>query len=368
LRTPNLDAADFPTKIVPYVELDGARNMNRISRELSIPYQTLRSRLMNLKEDGIVVQPIADYDRLGLERSRVFFKLSPSLKETKAFFGGLHQSAGLKLYARSMDCHTFDCEFALPQGSIRELERLLAKLEETGLVRSVEVRKMLWKDYLMLKTEFYDYSKRQWDVDFSRLAGNPSKVELPKRSETVQFDYNDLFVIKELEMDCWAKLVDIAKKANVAVGDMAYHFNRHVFEKKLIKYFRLKWNGTKEAWLKHSIVFNTYIFKGISDEHARHAMSILTSTPFSWAHMRMEDGTYMAEVVLPLSQYPEGRQYISTQLRALDLAPEVLEKDWSCLSTYTIPYMLYSREREAWQFNADDAIEYTLQMIKTYST
>jgi DNA-binding Lrp family transcriptional regulator len=368
LRTPNKDAADFLTRILPFVEQDGARNLNLISRELSIPYQTLWTRMMNLNKDGIIVAPTADYDKIGLERARVFFRLSPSIKdETMAFFGGLHQSAGLKLYARSLDNHIFDCEFALPKGTVGELQKLLEKLEELQFIRNVEVKKILWKDVLMLKTEFYDYSKHAWDVDFTKLSGDPSKVSIPTKNEQERFDYNDLFFIKEMEMDSWVKLVDLARKAHLQVGDAAYHFNRHVMDKGLIKYFRLKWSGPPKAWFKHSIISETYVFKKISDEDTRHAMSVLTSVPFSWSHMRMEDGTYMAEVILPLSQYLEGRQYISSQLRALDLAPELLEKDWSCLSTYTIPYLLYNREKSRWDFNAENALDYTLQMIRAYS-
>ncbi len=367
MRTPNKDAADFLTKITPYVGQDGARNLNLISRELAIPYQTLWTRMMNLKNDGISVSPTPDYDKIGLERARVFFRLDPSVKEIKPFFGGLHQSAGLKLYARSLDNHIFDCEFTIPRGTLGELSKLLDKFVDLDLTRDVEVKKILWKDVLMLKTEFYDYSKHEWDVDFSKLIGDPSKVSIPERSEPERFDYNDLIFIKEMEMDAWIKLVDLAKKANLQVGDAAYHFNKHVMGKGLIKYFRLKWSGTRKAWLKHSVVFNTYIFRDISDEDVRHAMSVLTSSPFVWTHTRMEDGTYMAEVVLPLSQYWEGRQYVSSHLRALDLAPQLLEKDWSCVSTYTIPYLLYNREKSRWEFTAENALNYTLQMIKTYS-
>jgi hypothetical protein len=82
----------------------------------------------------------------------------------------------------------------------------------------------------------------------------------------------------------------------------------------------------------------------------------------------MEDGTYMAETILPLSHYAETTQHVSSQLRAVGLHPTAtFEKDWSCLSTFTIPYMLYNSETYEWNFSAEHALEYTLQMIRTYS-
>ncbi|MHB8566050.1 MAG: hypothetical protein ACYC7D_15255 [Nitrososphaerales archaeon] len=362
------DPSEFLSRLLPYVDSDGARNLYAISRELSIPYQTLRHRMMRLKEQGITITPITDTEKLGLERVRVSFKLQPSAKDVRALFGGLHQSAGLRSYSRSMNNHLFDCEFTIPRGSVEELRRLLRKLEEMKLIQNVESMKLVWKDILMLKTRFYDYSRNEWDVDFSTLTGDPASINVPETSDNAPapFDYTDLLMIKELQMDAWIKTVEIAKKIGMHSPDAAYHLNRHVFGRKLIKSFRLRWNGTKEAWLKHSIIVATYIFKEISDESTRHAMSVITSTPFTWSHMAGEDGTYMAEVAFPVSKFSENVQYISNQLRILDLTPEILLKDWSCSSTYTIPYMLYDKERSAWNFDADNAIEYALHMIKTY--
>lgn len=322
--------------------------------------------MVNLKDYGISVQTVADLEKIGLQRVRVFFKLVSALRDIKALFNGLYQNSGLRSYARSMYTHVFDCEFAIPSGTQLELQRLLQKLQDMKLISNVEIRRLVWKDILMLKTQFFDYSRKEWDVDFSTLSGNPS-VQISAKSDPERFDFSDLLVIKELELNAWAKIVELAKKTNVSVGDTAYHLNRHVFERRLIKSFKLRWDGTREAWLKHSLINKTYLFRGISNESARHAMSIMTSNPFTWSHMRAEDGAYIAEVAFPLSQYSEGTQYMSSQLRALDLSPEVSEKDWSCLSSFTIPYMLYNKDKSAWDFSADRALKHTLQIIKTYS-
>jgi hypothetical protein len=84
--------------------------------------------------------------------------------------------------------------------------------------------------------------------------------------------------------------------------------------------------------------------------------------------MMMEDGTYAAEVTFPLSQYPGATQYLSKELGAIKLRPsQVLEKDWSCSSTFTIPYMLYDRESSKRNFNAEGATEHVIQMVKGYA-
>jgi hypothetical protein len=368
LRRPSDNSANFLARIIPFVESDGARNLNQISRDLGIPYQTLRFRMMHLKDEGISVLAVPDIEKLGLERIRVSFKTAAFIKDASPLFKGLHETAGLRSYCRALDSHIFDCEFAITRGRFSELRRLFDKLEEMEIIQKADLKKLIWKEVPMLKTKFYDYSKGEWDVDFSSLAGDPSSVEIPAKSEPESIDYSDLVMIKELELNPWIKTVELAKKSDVAIGDAAYHLNRHIFGKRLIKSFKLTWSGTKEAWLKHSIILKTYVFREISDEDARHAISILSSIPFVWSHMMLEDGTYMAETNLPISQYSEATQYVSSQLRALDLTPsQTFEKDWSCLSTFTIPYMLYNKNRSVWEFSAEHALEYILQMIKTYS-
>ena len=175
--------------------------------------------MMHLEDEGISVLAIPDIEKLGLERIRTSFKLSSSVKDVRPFFAGLHQSSGLRSYSRSMVNHILDCEFSIPRGTLGELQTILRKLEEMELIQSVELRKLLWKDVLMAKTQFYDYSKGQWDVDFSKLSGDPSSVRIPTISDPERFDYTDLLMIKDLEADPWIKIVDLAKKSSLAHGD-----------------------------------------------------------------------------------------------------------------------------------------------------
>ena len=60
--------------------------MNEMSRELDIPYQTLRWRMLNLKELGLSVLPIVDVEKLGLEKVRVFFELTADTDNVKPLF------------------------------------------------------------------------------------------------------------------------------------------------------------------------------------------------------------------------------------------------------------------------------------------
>ena len=365
MRIPGDNAAEFLTRIVPFIDADGARNLNEICRQLSIPYQTLRFRMNKLGEQGITVIPHVETGKLGLERVRASFKFPLDIANPKVILGGLHQKAGLRYYSRTLFTQQMDVEFLIPKGSISEFDRLLRALEEMKLIENAEYKPIVWKQVLMMKTKYFDYESGEWDVDFSRLVGDPSKSIPDSSVEETKFDYSDLLIIKSLEMEPWIKVVDLAKKVNLPVGDVSYHLNRHVFGKKLIPSFRLRWVGTKKAWAKHSIVIQSLVFDRLSDEAARHAMSVVTSSPFIWDHLLAGDGTYFTDLAIPLSHLPELQNHLSEKLRPLNLVPEIRTKDWSLTSTFTIPYTMYEPSR-GWVLEAETALGYILQMISQY--
>ncbi|MDG6906741.1 MAG: winged helix-turn-helix domain-containing protein [Nitrososphaerota archaeon] len=329
-----------------------------------MPYQTLRFRMGRLKEQGISVIPIVDPERLGLERIRVSFELPNDITNLTSIFAGLHIGAGLRFYARSLMSHEFDTEFLIPGGRVNEFSKLLRALEEMRLIENARFDKLVWKDFIMMRTKYFDYDSGEWDVDFSKLVADPSET-IPAKSEYAKIDQNDLQIIKSLELDPWIRVVELAKKVHLSVGDVSYHLNKHVFGRGLISCFRLKWIGTKEAWSKHTMIGQTFVFRRLTDEMARHAIAIMTATPFTWNHMRSEDGTYISELLIPVSLLPETMGFVSERLRQLGLKPELHYMDWSCTSNYTIPHHLFEPQ-SGWNLKAESALGDILQTIQQY--
>lgn len=365
MRTARDNTREFLKRITPSIDYDGGRNLNELSRKLSIPYQTMRFRMLHLVDQGITIHPIIDIGKIGLARYRVTFKISNDVSNLKSFFGGLHQKAGLSYYSRSEFSQIFDCEFFIPSDKEKELRKLLQALQEMKILNGVTSKKVLWKEVLSLRTEHYDYDSQEWDVDFSKLSGNPSVHKDSKPSIPERFDRKDLLVIKSLQTQPWIKATELSDKLRIHEADIAYHMNKHVFGRGLIPSFVLKWAGTKEAWAKHSIVLITVVFGDMPKPSVRHAMSVLTSLPFTWNHMETEESGYMAELLVPLPLLPETMRYLSDSLRQLDLSPEVRFADPYCLSSYTIPYLMFDHEK-GWVFKAEESLGYVLQMIRTY--
>ena len=111
-----------------------------------------------------------------------------------------------------------------------------------------------------MKTRYYDYVNRVWDIDFSRLSGNPSEYRgITQTNEAASGAYNkfdrvDLQIIKFLQVDSWTKSVHVAKKLNLTDSDISYHMRNHVFGSKMISGFKFVWGGSAESWAKHSVI------------------------------------------------------------------------------------------------------------------
>jgi len=370
MRIPADDVTEFLTRLSPFIDEDGARNLNKISEELEIPYQTLRFRMGRLKDQGIAITPVIEPKRFGLARFRVGFEVSTDLTDFASFFGGLHQSAGLHFYARSLSTHDFDSEFLIPPERQGELTKLLRALEEMGFIENVRLRRLLWKEIIGMKTKYYDYVNRVWDIDFSRLMAEPSDYRASpgskssKSLERNKYDHNDLQIIKSLQIDPWTKSVDISKKLNLTDSDISYHMRNHVFGTKMISGFKFMWIGSSDSWAKHSVIPIMYFFDRLSEETARHAMSVFTGCPFTWNHMLTEEGEYIAELIIPVSQMSETIRYIANGLRGLRLKPtDMSYPDWFCSQNYTIPYLMHHAD-SGWQFDAERSLGHVIQIIR----
>jgi hypothetical protein len=96
-------------------------------------------------------------------------------KDAQAFFAALDGSAG-----------------------IRSLLEVIV-LQKMKLIKNIEASKLRWRDVLTLKTQFYDYSKKEWDVDFSKLRSDPSRLISQKTSDIEsRFDFSDLLIITHI--------------------------------------------------------------------------------------------------------------------------------------------------------------------------
>ena len=375
MRLPRDNPREFLSRISPFIERDGGRNMLDVSSQLNIPYETIRRRFQDLRSKGISIIPMISPESLGLKRFRVFFSLPDDTIHLKALFGSMNQFAGLTYYGRDITTQSFESEFWTPNNMDQEFQKILRGMEEMKLIEGLSLREIVWKDILKMKTHLFDYESGEWNVDFQRLVGDPS-LDVPKTDHGIgqtvsslsgKVDHIDLLIIKSLQINLSVHIVELADQIKVTDRDIAYHLNRHVLGRKQVSGFRFKWIGSKDAWSKHTITPISLHFRDIDSTDQAHAMSILTALPFTWVHFLTADNGYASELLIPVSSLNETMQYLSSMFRKYQLSPRFSFVDWSCTSTYTIPYQLHDAEA-GWQLNAESGLGQILGVIAEHNS
>jgi DNA-binding Lrp family transcriptional regulator len=343
----------FLSKIKPFVERDGARNVAEIARGLRIPYQTVLFRIKKLYERGITIHGSVDLNKLKLGRIFVSFRLSPDLEKSKEdFFSSLNESSYLTYVARYQVERRFITEFSVPFGHFPQFKRLLRDLEGTGLIYDVQVDELAWRQPLMMRAEYYDNEHGEWDVDWSGLLDVPFH-QFPSVSEPESFDKLDLLIIKELQLDVRQPLKSIARKIRAEALEVFRHYHNHVLGKKLIQAFLLRWIGTEQSWSKHGIILVNLSFLNAD---ARKVAPIVLKIPFVTSHSLSVDGKlYMCQLAVPINQLTDTLRYLTDSNLPIENNEHVFHFiDWNFARSYVIPYPCYTEE--GWSFDATEAM------------
>jgi DNA-binding Lrp family transcriptional regulator len=350
----------FLTRLLPFIERNGGRNVAEVARGLGIPYQTALFRIKKLYERGITIHGSVDPNKLKLGRMLVSFRLSTKLENTKKeFFSSLNEVSYLTYVGRYQVEPRFVTEFSVPFDHYVEFRRMLSQLEEMGLIEDVQLFELSWRQNITMRAEYYDYENNEWDVDWSSLRDVPFH-QFPSPSEPTEFDKVDLLILKELQLDVRQSLKSIARKANVSHMDLFRHYRNHVLGRNLVQTFVLRWVGTKQAWSKHGIILANLCFLNTD---ARKVAPVVLRLPFLTSHALSVDGRlYICDLAIPINQLSSTLRYLTDANLPITDDHVLHFLDWNFAMGYVLPYHTYTDE--GWSFDATSAIGRIVQALR----
>ncbi|MFB0568844.1 MAG: hypothetical protein ACETV0_04440, partial [Nitrososphaeria archaeon] len=95
------------------------------------------------------------------------------------------------------------------------------------------------------------------------------------------------------------------------------------------------------------------------------AQNLFHRLPFTWLDaISASQDFYMAQVVLPVSEYMETVEYIARNGKGFAKNIKVSLLDRSCVRNYTLPHEMFS-EDYGWMFEEELALENTLDVAAT---
>lgn len=332
-----------------------------IARKLGQFKESVRYRYKEkLLSRGFTVQAMPDHERLGLKRLILIADFERAYADyAQAILTAMNELCFVVSYARCIPEGCYVVNFSVPRERAEELKGFLNHLRDKGMFSRFELFEFDWLRNVPMRAEFYDFDTGRWDYDWAVRATGDSGVNGRAPSDPTKFDYTDLLIIKELQMDANKSLKDISDKLQVNYKKLAWHYNAHVVQSRLLKGYRINWMGTgydykidKALNRKHRYLWVDLIVAGTSEHERAILGKKFSQLPFLWA----EAGglNYFAEIAFPVDYVVEGLGFLEEAVSTVKDRFRMLLMDQSNAVAFSIPYEAYDQERRQWSFNRSD--------------
>ena len=354
----NIDETDV--KILEGLSLLGPRNLALLARHLDMPTTTVRYRVKQMLDDSLLFLHLNPYHtNMGLKKAVVFVEAVQGYEDVLL---DCLRANGFWVYLCRVYGHHdgWGSIWTIPKENDRDFEFFLQSLVDLGVARSIDVNWTTCHEGVPVRSRWFNVEENIWTFNWDEWVKEVEIIEgeLPwtlvePDDWPINVDYEDLLLIKELEIDGRKTLTDISKKLGISIEKLKYHFREHVVKRGLIEGYQI------EIFRFPCLISDFFFFKfefDSYDKFTRFALS-LKDKPFpTFLGKVLGENTLIAHIYLPKLEF---RKYIES-LSSL-IKKGLLEKysyvfqDPFLQWRMTIPYEHFSEGR--WNYNGDEHME-----------
>jgi DNA-binding Lrp family transcriptional regulator len=310
-----LDSIDV--RILEALGVYGPRNISKIARDLSMPAETVRDRVKQLKlHFSLYFQANVYHTFLGLKKAFVFAKATPGNESVlqdclKANNYWLYLSS---CYGRA---ESFYGIYGIPIDNTLEFKRFIEEIQKLGIADNTDISWSTCLHTSNLNGSWFDHKLDKWVFRWDEWIKSieTQGTELPKTlvepdGYPQKADKIDIILLKELDKDGTKKLRDIAEMLNVRPQVIQYHYKNHIIGKELIEGFAVFLPSLYEVSDIFCFRFNFYNKKVM----AKFALS-LQGKPFVLSMGKIfGENSLFAQIYLPRQEY---RPFVDSLLKLM---------------------------------------------------
>jgi len=332
-----------------------------ISRRLGQFKESVRYRYKEkILNKGFAVQAAVDHEKLGLKRLMIIAEVpDPYRIYAQAIFAAMHELCYVVGFTRTLVGGEHVVNLSVPTEQIGELREFLSTLKEQGMFSQLEVLEFDWFRTVPMKAEYYDFDTGRWDFDWQKAGSEDYHAAAYAPSVRCNFDFVDLLIIKELQMDANKSLKEIADKLEVNYKKLAWHYSTHVRARGLVPNYTVNWMGTrydynleKALHRKHRYFAVDLFVRDISELETMTLRHSIDGLPFLWGEAG--GSSYFAEFAIPVDNVVEGLQYLGNVTRNVKDRMRIYPIDQTESARFTIPYRLYDSSSKKWTLNTQE--------------
>lgn len=309
---------------------------------------------------GFAVQAVADHGKLGLKRMILVADFASEYRQyAQAILAAMNELCYLVSFARTLPEGEYVANLSIPSDMAEVVKNFFGSLKDKGMFTKLEMLEFDWNLLAPMRSECYDFDTGRWEYDWSNPPKKSYESVSREPSEAVKFDYVDLLIIKELNMDANKSLKEISDKLSLNYKKLAWHYSAHIKARKLLQCFLVNWMGSK---------YDYKIEKALHRQHRYFALSLLVrdvneyemislrqesnKVPFLWSEAIGKN--YYAEFSFPLDFVVEGIQWLSEIMAPVRDRADLFTIDQTASLAFTIPYTLFDQTQKKWKFETTE--------------
>jgi DNA-binding Lrp family transcriptional regulator len=232
---------NIDVKILEGLALHNPRNKSQLAAQLGMPLGTLRYRINYLRSHfSLHLLGTLYHTNIGLRKVVVFAESKPGYEEllyqclkTNDYWLYLSQCVG------GSKCLAI---YGIPAGKEKEFEEFMHGIAELDEMSSVKLSWSTCFQNVNATSVWFDSKSEKWVFPWDSWLEEiyAKKTELPYTLKdpdgyVQKADWIDIIILKELEKNCTIKLKEIAKKLNMSLQRVKYHYENHVVKLKMFE-------------------------------------------------------------------------------------------------------------------------------------
>ncbi len=335
-----------------------------IARRLGQFKESVRYRYKEkIMSKGIAVQGAVDHERLGLKRVMLIAEFAePYRGFASAILTAMSEVSYVVGFSKTLLGGEYIVNLSTPAEILEEVRAFFTALKDKGMFLKLEILEFDWYRNVPMRPEFYDFDTGRWDFEWQNPSFENYDAAAYVPSRKGRFDYIDLLILKELQMDANKSLKEMSEKLEINYKKLAWHHKAHVFSQNLLSGYTVNWIGTRYDYTlekvlhrKHRYFVLDLFVRDVTEYESmvlRHHMNAL---PFLWSEAGGRN--YHAEIALPVDNVVEGLQYMGNATSAVRDKLGIYPGDQTEAASFTILYPMYDQRLKAWTFNREDLIQ-----------
>ena len=343
-------SGDVEAKIIEAIQRSGPKNVSKLSRLIGAHPETVRYKLnRRFKKLGFHIHAEVDYRKLGLVPYWAELQLSPKLaKSPRSLFLAMNEHAYLVYYGKVLPQGSFVCLFVIPDGKEKEHKAFLTYLQSNEMIQNHTLTEVTGSRRPTMNPRFFNFQSNKWDVDWNQVKQiQTPDMKIGGKVQPADIDYQDLLLVKELQIDALQHIVSIAKKVSIQQKTLEYHYRVHLQKQKLLSGYLVRWQHDIERSVSHSALLARLTFRDLGNSFAS-VQKVVTRIPFLWEEDFQVDGTYVATVNIPVQEATSTLDYLNSQIPDLYGKVELSFVKRSEASVFTIPYQMFDK---GWKYD-----------------